>query len=459
MKRGSVKRSGKGWMYTVDLGADPSTGKRRQERKRGYRTQREAADALDERLSEIRTGIEVDRRLTVGQYLDTWIEAKRAAGLRASTLIGYQRHIDQHLRPHLGHYKLHELRGNHIEAMLREIAKPPKKPARGQKIAKGKRRNPKQMSAASVRSVNRTLSSCLSSAKRQRLIPFNPAADVELPRATRPRVQPWEPEQLGQFLAHAQGDRLGAMFETIAMTGLRRGEACGLRWTDVDFGRKVLIVRQQVVEVASAGVECPHCGGEHPQFQFGDPKTESGHHRVVDIDPTTLGTLMAHRLSQEAERATWGDAYDQDHDLVFAREDGSPLVPGEVTDRFHKLSDEAGLRRIRLHDLRHGQASLMLAAGIPLAVVSKRLGHSSVTVTSDVYSHLIGGVGAAAAEAAAALVPRPSRDQPAESCDHSVTTTPSEDDESDSPGSESPGHCGGAGGARTRDLRIMSPRL
>ena len=437
MKRGSVKRSGKGWMYVVDLGTDPATGKRRQERKRGFRTQREAADALDERMGEVRTGVvAVDHRLTLATYLSQWIEAKEAAGRRPTTMRSYRMHIDNYLVPHLGHIRLRELRGNHVEMMLAEIAKPG-------------RRNSKPMSPATVRRVHATLRSALASAKQKRLVAFNAAVDVELPSAARPRVRPWEAEELGRFLQYAQSDRLAVLFEVAAMTGLRRGELVGLRWDDVDFERRRITVRQQLVEIASAGVECLFCGAEHRRYRFGPPKTSSGEARVVDLDAGTLSVLTVQRAGQELERAQWGAGY-VEHQLVFAREDGTPIRPGYVTERFHDLADAAGLRRIRLHDLRHGQASLMLAAGIPIAVVSKRLGHSSIAITSDTYSHMLEGVGAAAAEAAAALVPRPARDQ-------SVTTPHGDASSGHGNADKKPDRSGAPSRTRTDTVRILSP--
>lgn len=121
--------------------------------------------------------------------------------------------------------------------------------------------------------------------------------------------------------------------------------------------------------------------------------------------PLAVGTLLAHRLQQDEERAVWGEAW-QETGLVFTREDGSMLHPEYVTRHFQRLAQAAGLRVVRLHDLRHGQASLMLAAGVPLALVSKRLGHSSYTLTADTYSHMLQGVGRDAANSAASLVPR-----------------------------------------------------
>ncbi len=180
-------------------------------------------------------------------------------------------------------------------------------------------------------------------------------------------------------------------------------------------------MRQQIVQLSGAQPPCPYCGGQHLGAAFGWPKTASGEDRTVELDGGVVGVLMAHRLQQDAERATWGAAY-SDHGLVFAREDGTPIAPERVTKRFAQLVSAAGLRPIRLHDLRHGQASLMLAAGVPIAVVSKRLGHSTISLTSDTYSHLLQGVGRDAAERAAALVPRALKSIPNSACDQSVTS-------------------------------------
>ncbi|EFV14743.1 site-specific integrase [Segniliparus rugosus] len=437
--RGSVKKAKGGtWFYCVDLGPDPVTGKRRQERKRGFRIKDEAEDALTERLAEIRQGVHVDRSMTTAQYLRDWIDAKEESGLRAKTVLSYRQHIEAHLVPHLGHIKLRDLRATHVEKMLREVAKPPKAPEPGEKIAKGKRRNPKQLSPSSVRRVYATLSSALGAAKRKRLISFNAAVDADRPAANRPKVRPWEPRDLGAFLDHAAGERFGPMFEVSALTGLRRGELCALRWDCVDLERNQIVVREQLVAIPSAGIICPYCSAEHKQFRFSTPKTDSGESRVVDLDAATVGVLMAQKLAQDSEREEWGDLY-VDHGLVFAREDGNPIPPDDVTEKFNKLTDDLGLRRVRLHDLRHGQASLMLAAGVDMAVVSKRLGHSRHAFTSDTYAHLLEGVGLAAAEKAAALVPRSGRSKTAPegvsqgAGDQSVTTKPVEASETRAP--------------------------
>jgi Phage integrase family len=157
----------------------------------------------------------------------------------------------------------------------------------------------------------------------------------------------------------------------------------------------VIVVRQQLTSV-------------NGRVAFAPPKTASGEGRLVELESGTLGTLLALRLAQDAERAALGEAY-QDGGLVFAREDGRPYDPDHVTKTFRRLAVAAGLRPVRLHDLRHGAASLRLAAGVPIELVSKVLGHSSIAITANTYSHLLPGVARQAAEAAAALVPRTPR--------------------------------------------------
>jgi integrase len=376
----------------ADLGRGEN-GRRLQEKRSGFRTKSDAEQALASVVKSVREGTHAhDGQQTVGQFLPTWLETKIAAGLRPTTARSYGQHIRDHLVPHLGHLRLRDLRPGHVQAMLGKISSDTRGPS-------------------SVRRVHATLRSALGSAKRQQLVAFNAAADLELPAATRPKVRPWEPEQIGAFLDHSATDRLGSLFEVLVATGLRRGEAAGLRWADVDLLRARIVVRQQLVQLAS-GKEphCPSCSAIHKGHGFGPPKTSSGESRIVDLDAGTVGLLLALQLTQDAERTEWGSAY-ADHGLVFAREDGNPLRLDAVTKKFKELAAEAGMPALTLHGLRHTSASLMLAAGVEIGVVSKRFGHSSISITSDTYSHLIGNVSRDAATRAIALVPRNRRDQ------------------------------------------------
>ncbi len=437
-RKSCPKRHGS-WTFVAELDPGPG-GKRRQLKRGGFRTQAEAATALGEVLAEVETGqYRDDGRLTIEAYLRSWLLDKLAAGLRPTTGRSYRQHVEDYLVPHLGHLRLGELRPAHVSRMLRELAASNETRAR-------------TIGPATLRRVHATLRSALADAVRSELVRRNAATDASVPKAERPKVRPWEAEELGAFLDAAGAHRLGALFELVALAGLRRGEACGIRWPDVDLERGVLVVRQQVVQL-DGGVEpaaCPYCRRGHRGLAFGQPKTASGDARRVDLGERAVGSLLAHRLAQDTERASWGSAYD-DHGLVFAREDGSPLPPELVTKTFGRLVAEAGLRPVRLHDLRHGRASLMLAAGVPIAVVSKMLGHSSITITSDTYSHLLEGVGRAAADAADALVPR-RRDQSVTSPAPDTTAAPHLE-------GEGPGQEGGPPGDRTLNPRIKSPLL
>ncbi len=216
----------------------------------------------------------------------------------------------------------------------------------------------------------------------------------------------------------------------------------------------MITVRQQIVTLGGYAKPCPVYGEVHRGIAFGRPKTASGEDRVVELDSVVAGSLMAHRLRQDLERARWGEAY-VDHGLVFAREDGTPLVPHRVTVRFTELAAEVGLRPTRLHDLRHGWASLLLASGTDIALVSKLLGHSSIAITADSYSHLLAGVGRDAANRASALVPRTPRDQ-------SVTNPAPETEKDllhDDGGPGFTGLDGAASGNRTPDNLITSEVL
>ena len=373
------------WNFTVEVGHD-SSGRRRQVTKGGFTTRRAAKIARDAVVRQYRTGsLAENPRQTVGPYLDAWLLRKTEVGaLRPTTARAYKRHIDTYLRPHLGHVRLADLSPVQIELMYAAIRR--------------SGANGRPLSAASVRRVHATLRSALRDGVRRRELACDPCANVVVPAGQRPRVQPWEPAQFGAFLDAIEGHRLAPMFLLAGTAGLRRGELCGLRSSDVDLELGRLIVHQQVVAVGHA-------------THVGPTKTHGADSRVVDLDDGTINALRTWRSRQVAEQLAWGPAY-QDSKLVFTREDGRGWHPEVVTKSFPRLAKQAGLVPCRLHDLRHLAASLMLASGAPLALVSKRLGHSSITVTADTYQHLFDGVGRDAAERAAALVPRAVRGRP-----------------------------------------------
>jgi integrase len=435
--RKACKKAHGSWVFVADLGIS-NDGRRLQVKRGGFATKVAAEEALSEFIDQDNKGMSVhDGQQTVAVFLDRWIASRLEAqelghaAIRATTALAYQQHIRDHLKPSLGHLRLKDLRLGHVQDMINALGRP---------NDAGRKRSP-----ATVRRVHATLRSALKAALRQRLIAYNPAVGVELPSESTPKVRPWEPAEVGAFLDLAASDELGSLFEVAALTGLRRGELCGLRWIDVDLERQHLTVRQQAVQVGLTR-------------HIGKPKTASGEDRVVALAPQLVGALIAHQLRQEADRQLASTAWQNHEGLVFTRADGSPWMPNVVSDHFRNMIAKAGLRRIRFHDLRHGTASLALANGVDMAVVSKMLGHSTVSFTTDRYTHLLQGVGSHAAAAIADGVPR----KIIRACDQFVTTLASDTSSVDDVGGIVAGQSatnGGAGGARTHDPRIMSPML
>jgi integrase len=204
-------------------------------------------------------------------------------------------------------------------------------------------------------------------------------------------VMVWTPRDTGAFLDHAASHRLAALFELAVSTGARRGEICGLRWTDVDLQGKTISIATQRVMVGWQATE-------------DEPKSETSK-RIVALDEATAAALRAHRKQQLADRLAWQDAW-MESGKVFVREDGGALHQAGVTLLFNRLAFGAGLPPIRFHDLRHGAATYALAAGLDVKIVQERLGHSSSALTRDVYTSVLPEVARAAAETVAAMIPR-----------------------------------------------------
>jgi integrase len=350
------------WGFHVELSPD-GEGRRRQFTKSGFATRSEARAALNTYLKQIGEGVQPSRR-TTGDYLDEWLTAKRA--LRPTTRRSYAAHIRRYWKPAIGGIQLQELTAHDVDRAIAGFLRAGVTPA-------------------NLARIHATLRSALNTAVRRRLIPHNPARFVELPRHTRPRQGTWDADQLRTFFASASQDRLFAFYVLAAVTGMRRGELAGLRWDDVDLDAGEVYVVQTRTYV-----------GER-EAHVGPPKSTRGA-RPIALDAGTLALLRRLQERQRSERQEWGPAW-TDTGLVFTWQDGRPMRPDYFTDHFRRLAAQAGLPRIRLHGLRHSNASLALEAGVPLKVVSERLGHSTTHFTADVYMHVTRTASRAAADA------------------------------------------------------------
>lgn len=378
--KGSVRRRGSGWEY-YHRELDPGTGRWRQRSKGGFPTRAEAVAALRAVLYGMDRGAYVSpTKLTVREYLEErWLPAITMT-LRPSTHASYTRVIRLHVTPRIGAVPLQKL----DPMMLNEVYL--------QLLTNGRVRGAGGLSVRTVRYVHFILHRAMRDAMRWQLVTRNVTEAADPPKESahlRPEIQTWSADTLREFLCGTRGDRRHTAWLLLASTGMRRGEVLGLRWADIDFGGGQLAIRQTLITADLITL-------------FGEPKSRRSR-RVVALDATTLDALQRHRRTQLEERMALGPAY-PDQDLVFTRADGRPYEPDEFSREFDRKQRRLGVPRIRLHDLRHTWATLALQSGIHPKVVSERLGHSTIAITLDTYSHVTPSMQRDAANQVAALI-------------------------------------------------------
>lgn len=376
MSRGSIIKRGATYSVVLDLGRGPD-GRRVRRWHSGFRTKRDAERARVELLARVDQGSYVEpSKLTMAVFLrDQWLPGL-AGQVRPTTLHGYSTNLERYVVPRIGATLLQRLTPAHLNQLYAELLA-------------GGGRGGRQLSARTVQAVHMTIRKAIGDAARWGLVHRNVAALASPPKPRRADMDTWTAEQLRAFLEHVAGERLYAAWLLAASTGMRRGELLGLRWVDVDLELARVAVRQTLVLAGR-------------QVVISEPKTSRGR-RSIALDPRTVAALRTWRAAQAAERLQWGGAW-IDSGLVFTREDGTPLHPEWLSDAFAWRVARAGLPRIRLHDLRHTHASLGLAAGVPVKVMSERLGHTSSSFTADAYQHVTPALEEQAASTVARLV-------------------------------------------------------
>jgi integrase len=353
------------WYVVVDMprGAE---GERRQKWHGGFQTKKAAEGVRARLVHELTTGFYVEpSRMLLSEWLvDHWLPVHKTR-VKKTTYRAYRSAIVHHVNPRLGGVAIGKLTAQMLNGLYQQL------------LAAGRCDGEGGLAPATVANIHVVLRKALADAEDTGLIPRNPADKAKPPRPKSQggELRYWTPGELREFLELVEGHRLEAAFHLLATTGARRGEVAGLRWVDVDLDGARITIRQALLN------------GDGEVY-VSSPK--SGRGRTVDLDQTTVDKLREHRDRQQLEKVAtrrW-----EDSGYVFTREDGSLLNPATLTRAFRWIVDRSALPRVRLHDLRHTHASIAVKAGVPIGVVSERLGHASPEFTLHRYSHVMPGM-------------------------------------------------------------------
>jgi len=372
--RGHIRKRGKN-SYTIvlSLGLDPATGKRNQQWVSIKGTKKDAEKRLGELLHQLDTGaFAKPGKLTLGDYLDQWLKDYCQASLAPHTAQSYRFFIERHIKPALGRIPLTQLKPEHLQCLYTE------------KLSTGRRDGTGGLGSRSVRYIHTTLHKALKSAVKMGMIVRNPADAVDAPKVKHHEMKVMSESDIHIFLEYAKSTPYYALFYTALFTGMRRSELLALRWSDVDLLLCQLSVSRTIHQLHNGGII------------FRQPKTDKGR-RMIALSPSTAIMLREHQAQQEKTRQLLGMTLSDD-DLVFSQVDGKPLLPDSITHAWMTLAKRTGLKGVRLHDARHTHASLMLKQGVHPKVVQERLGHASIQITLDTYSHVAPGLQKAAAQ-------------------------------------------------------------
>lgn len=304
-------------------------------------------------------------RQTVQQFLDHWLEHTLKAKAKPRSYESFSTIARLHIKPSIGRIQLHKLAPQHIQRLLDEKSKD-------------------GLSAQTVTNIRTVLRSALSQAMKWNLVSRNGAALVNAPRIPHKRIEPLNPEHARKLLETAKGGRYEAIYIVALTLGMRRGEVLGLRWSDIDFDGRAIRVNQSMQRLSTGSTE----KGNKSVLQATETKTD-GSRRTIALPDSVVRALRAHRACQAQDRLVAGMLW-KDQDLVFTNRTGRPIEPILLHRDYKALLKKAGLpATLRFHDLRHSAASLLLAQGVHPRAIMELLGHSSITVTMNVYGHVM----------------------------------------------------------------------
>jgi integrase len=360
---GYVQKHGKGWRYKVEFDAD-STGKRKSISKSGFKKESEAKKALREKLVEIDQGKYIENhKTTVEDFLNDWVESYKV-NVSASTYKRYKELLATAIK-YIGKIELQKLSPLNIQTLNNKLI------------------NECKLSNATILKVYRTLSLALKQAVGWNMISANPCVNIKPPRIVKKEMKVWTEDELKKFLFESRGEHIYLHIAIAAATGMRLGEICALRWDCVDLKKGEITVRRTIKRFGK-------------ELVVKEPKTKSSIRRISI--PDDLKDMLTFHQKRQESLIKDNDKYNDKNYVCAWVDDGRPYDPDNVSKNFRKLLTKYSMTKIRFHDLRHTHATILLLHDVPAKIVSERLGHSSIGITLDTYSHVLPSMQKSAAE-------------------------------------------------------------
>lgn len=361
--RGSIRKHGKGYQIRLDWGIDPVTKKRRQKTKSGFLTKADAEKELAKLLvqAQNKNFNNIDSTISMENYLNRWLDYSKN-NIEESTYVFYRKIILNTLIPYFGEIRLDKLNSMHIQDFLTS------------KYDEGK------VSKTTIRHYYTVLNIALNQAIKWNMIDVNPTRSIDPPKKDKKKFNVLELHEIEKLMNYTKTSKFSLLylaFHLAIFAGLRRGEIIGLQWEDINFENKFISVRNNRIRVARG-------------YKMSTPKTDKSVRTVALLD-STINLLKEAKVEQNKNKLLFGQEYykEENYDFVCCWPNGKPLDGEYVSDTFKKIIRKLEFDDIRFHDLRHTHATLLLSQGVNPKIVSERLGHSSIGITLDTYSHVL----------------------------------------------------------------------
>lgn len=349
------KNGGVSYQIVAESDRDPTTGKRERIYGTVKGTKKQAEAALRKLIEKLEMGVSTDASaIKLRDWMDTWL-TNYLPNIEATTRVGYKESINNYINKYLGNTPLKALKTDSIQTWINKL-------------------HQRGLGAKTIRNAFNNLNAALKKAVVLRMLPYNPCVGTVLPKLKRPKVNVYNAAEIQQLLKATHGTTLYLPVVLAVLTGMRRGEVCALKWSNVDFEKKLIHICENRVH------------GEKEVIEKA-PKSEAGN-RKIPISRELATILSAARMQYYNDAAAYGPAF-RDLSYVLHNEDGTPYHPDSLTKMWRVFMENSGLRHIRFHDLRHSNATALIAAGVNPKTVQQLLGHSDVTITLNTYTHVL----------------------------------------------------------------------